>query len=184
MDDDHIVRAMGKRRMTDAAYDRKVDSLNESRCLAFQKVLNYNTGRHNSKMHAVESPPKPLRLFINSSAGTGKSHVISVVHEQFECTQIGNGCDCMLMAPTKTDAFNIGGPTIHKLLNLPVEQGRSTTYRKLASARLHGMILLWKTNSYSRKAIILLLHTCGVIYSELVKLTINDDKQHLLSSAG
>ena len=42
-DDDRTVRAMGQRRMTDADYHRKVDSLNESQCLAFQKVLNYTT---------------------------------------------------------------------------------------------------------------------------------------------
>ena len=83
-DDDRTVRAMGQRRMTDAEYRRKVDSLNESQRLAFQKVLNYTTARHEYQMHAVESPPEPLRLFITSGAGTGKSHVISVVHEHFE----------------------------------------------------------------------------------------------------
>ena len=35
-DDDRTVRAMGQRRMTDADYHRKVDSLNESQRLAFQ----------------------------------------------------------------------------------------------------------------------------------------------------
>ena len=36
-DDDRTVRTMGQRRMTDAEYHRKVDSLNESQRLAFQK---------------------------------------------------------------------------------------------------------------------------------------------------
>ena len=78
-DDDRTVRAMGQRRMTDAEYHQKVESLNESQRLAFQKVLNYTTARHEYQMHAVESPPEPLRLFITGGAGTGKSHVISVV---------------------------------------------------------------------------------------------------------
>ena len=81
-------------------------------------------------MHAVESPPEPLRLFITGGAGTGKSHVISVVHEHFERAQIGDGCACMLVA-----AFNIGGLTIHKAFNLPVEHGKRTAYCKLASER-------------------------------------------------
>ena len=42
-DDVRAVRAMGQRRMTDAEYRRKVDSLNESQRLAFQNVLNYTT---------------------------------------------------------------------------------------------------------------------------------------------
>ena len=42
-DDDRTVRAMG---MTDAEYRRKVDSLNESQRLAFQKVLNYTYNYH------------------------------------------------------------------------------------------------------------------------------------------
>ena len=90
-------------------------------------------------MHAVESPPpEPLRLFITGGDGTGKSHVISVVHEHFERA-------CMLMAPTGVAAFNIGGLTIHKALNLPVEHGKRTAYCKLASERLHGMRRLWKS---------------------------------------
>ena len=67
-------------------------------------------------MHAVESPPEPLRRFITGGAGTDKSHVISVVHEHFERAQIGDGCACMLIAPTGVAAFNIGGLTIHKAL--------------------------------------------------------------------
>ena len=116
---------MGQRCLTDAEYHRKVDSLNESQSLAFQNVLNYTTARHGYHMHSVESPPEPLRLFITGGTGTGKSHVISVVHEHFERAHIGDECACVLMA-------------LHKALNLTVEHGRSTTYYKLASERLHG----------------------------------------------
>ena len=40
------VCAMGQRFLTDAEYHRRVDSLNESQRLGFQKVLNYTTARH------------------------------------------------------------------------------------------------------------------------------------------
>ena len=62
-DDDRTVHAMGQRRMMDAEYRRKFDSLNESQRLAFQNILNYTTARHEYQMHAVESPPEPLRFF-------------------------------------------------------------------------------------------------------------------------
>ena len=66
--------------------------------------------------------------------------MISVVHEHSERAQIGNGCAFMLMTPTGVASFNIGGLTIHKALNLPVEHGKRTAYCKLASERR-----LWKS---------------------------------------
>ena len=134
--DDHTICTMGQRRMTDAAYDQKVHSLNKSQSLAFQKVWNCTTAQHEYQMHAVESPPEPLRFLITCGAGTGKSHMTSVVHERFERAQIGNGGACMLMAES---AFNIGGFTTHKALNLPVERDRSANYRMLVSERFHSM---------------------------------------------
>ena len=70
--------------------------------------------------------PNPLCIFITRSAGTGKSHVISVIKEHLEHAHIGDENACVLMAPTGVAAFNIGGLTIHQSLNLPVEHGNST----------------------------------------------------------
>ena len=69
-------------------------------------------------MHAVESPPQPLRLFITGGAGTGKNHMNSVVHEHFERAKIGDRYPCMLMAPTGVAALYIEGLTIHKSAQL------------------------------------------------------------------
>ena len=80
--------------------------------------------------------PNPLRIIITGGAGTGKSHVISVIKEHLERAHIGDGNACVLMAPTGVVAFNIGGLTIHRALNLPVEHGNSTAYRKLGAEKL------------------------------------------------
>lgn len=53
-------------------------------------------------MGNFESMPSPLRKFITGGAGTGKSHV--------------------LMAPTGVTIFKVGGLTIDRSFNLPVEQ--------------------------------------------------------------
>ena len=74
--------------------------------------------------------PSHVRMFITGGAGTGKSLVISVIKEHLERSHIGAGKACVLMAPTGVAAFNIGGLTIHRALNLPVEHGNSTSYRK------------------------------------------------------
>ena len=83
-------------------------------------------------------------MFITGCAGTGKSHVISVIKEHLERAHIGAENACVLMAPTGVAAFNIGGLTIHRALNLPVEHGNSTTYRKLGAERLKELRQSWK----------------------------------------
>ena len=73
--------------------------------------------------------PSPFRMFITGGAGTGKSHMMSVIKEHLERADIGAANACILMAPTGVAAFNIGGLTIHRAPNLPEEHGNSTTYR-------------------------------------------------------
>ena len=136
--------------------------------------MNYTTARH-------EYQPEPLRLFITGSAGTGKSHVISVVHEHFEHAQIGDGCDCMLMASTRVAAFNIGSLTIHKVLNLPVEHGKRTAYRKLASERLYGMRRLWKsvTTIIIDEISVVSYQTLNFVHQRLSEIEDTDDTEVL-----
>ena len=109
---------------------------------------------------------------------TGKSHVISVVHEHFERAQIGDGCACMLMAPTGVAAFNIGGLTIHKA---PVEHGKRTAYRKLASERLHGMRRLWKsvTTIIIDEISMVSYQTLNFVHQRLTEIKGTDDTEVL-----
>ena len=86
-------------------------------------------------------------MFITGGAGTGKSHVISVIKEHLERAHIGAGNACVLMAPTGVAAFNIGGLTA---LNLPVEHGNSTTYRKHEAERLKELQHSLCQNHYNR----------------------------------
>ena len=99
---------------------------------------------HNYQMGILEAPPWPLRLFITGGAGTGKSHVISVIREHLERTHLGAGKRCILMAPTGVAAFNICGLTIHRALNLPVEHSRSTRYCKLSADKLDMLRRDWR----------------------------------------
>ena len=50
-------------------------------------------------MGTRNTPPESLRLFITGGAGTGKSHVISVIKEQLEHAHLGVVEACILMAP-------------------------------------------------------------------------------------
>ena len=93
-------------------------------------------------MGESNSLPEPLHLFITGGAGTGKSHLISVIKEHIERSHTGSQNACMLVAPTGVAAFNIGGLTIHYAFSLPVKHGNFTRYTKLSAEKLHQLRLL------------------------------------------
>ena len=88
------------------------------------------------------------------------------------------------MAPTGVAAFNIGGLTIHKVLNLPVEHGRSTAYRKLASETLHGIRRLWKsvTTNFIDEISMVSYETLNFVHQRLTEIKGTDDTKVLSMS--
>ena len=109
--------------MTDAEYNSKVAGLNDSQREAFDQIVLWTSERHQCFMGESNSLPEPLHLFITGGAGTGRSHLISVIKEHIERSHTGSQNVCMLVAPTGVAAFNIGGLTIHYAFWLPVEHG-------------------------------------------------------------
>ena len=85
---------------------------------------------------------QPLHMFVSGVGGTGKSFLIKTVRalvsklwgEETRSTL------CAVTAPTGLAAFNVGGVTIHRLLQLPIEhEGRGAGYWKLAKETLKIM---------------------------------------------
>jgi len=142
--DDRDNNLLSRLRMTDHEYQEKVSSLNDTQKVAFDHVVQYTRARHQYFMRETDTLPEPLHLFITGGAGTGKSHVISVIKEHIERAHTGSQNACMLMAPTGVSAFNIGAVTAHRALCLPVEHNSSTRYTKLSAERLQELRLLWK----------------------------------------
>ena len=70
--------------MTDAEYNNKVAGLNDSQRDAFDRVVQYTRACHQYYMRQRESLPESLHVFITGEAGTGKSHLISVIKEHIE----------------------------------------------------------------------------------------------------
>ena len=74
---------------------------------------------------------KPLRLFISGVGGTGKSLLI----EAIKCLvddiwhPKSGAMMCAIVAPTGIAAFNVGGLTIHRLFQLPIEHEGKTAVR-------------------------------------------------------
>ena len=89
----------------------------------FDTLKNYSS---TTSKYMMTPPPKDFHLFVTGGAGTRKSHVIRVIKEHLERSVSGgpNKHTCMLMAPTGVAAFNIGGLTIHRALQLQVKHNR------------------------------------------------------------
>ena len=107
--------------------------------LAFDSSIN--------RFHCLQiENTEPLRMFISGCGSTGKSYLIKTV-KTWVCTATDKRV--AVTAPTSVAAFNINGLTIHWLLQLPVEHGKTPQHRplsddsfKIIRQRLHNWILL------------------------------------------
>ena len=162
-------------------YDARVSSLNESQRALYEKIVEYTRAVLEYRMGKRESMPNPLRIFIIGGAGTGKSHVISVIKEHLERAHISDWNACILMVLTGVSAFNIGGLTMHQALNLPVEHGNSTAYRKLGVERLKELRQSWKNvNTVIIDEISMVSYqTTSFIHKRLTEIKGTDDTEEL-----
>lgn len=89
-----------------------VESMNQDQRRIFDSVFQ-----------SVKNGKEICRKFVTGEAGTGKSFVIKcIVHAvRGELKK-----DVAILAPTGIAAFNIGGMTMHRLLQLPVEHKKGT----------------------------------------------------------
>ena len=144
-DDDDAIGAVSRHTLSDSDFRQLVSSLNEQQRVPFDRVVRYTRELHQYKMKRRDEPPEAFQIFITGGAGTGKSHVIRSIKEHLERSVLG-GPDkhaCMLMAPTGVAAFNIGGLTIHRAMQLQVEHGRVARQLPLSALALHDLSTLW-----------------------------------------
>ena len=145
-DDDDAIGALSRQILSERDYRQLVLSLNEHQSVPFDRVVRYTRELHQYNVKVCDDPPEPFLLFATGGAGTGKSHVIRAIKEHLERSVSGgpNKHACMLKAPTGDAAFNIGGPTIHRALQLQMEHGRLARQISLGAPALHDLRDLWK----------------------------------------
>ena len=74
-------------------------------------------------------------MFVSSVGGTGKSFLIEAIKALVASIWPSDGITCAVAAPTGLAAFNVGGITIHRLFQLPVEhEGKAAGYWLLPKA--------------------------------------------------
>ena len=75
---------------------------------------------------------KPLRMFISGVGGTGKSFLIEALKLLVAKIWSNKELTVIVAAPTGLAAFNVGGLTIHRLFQLPIEhEGKTAGYWSL-----------------------------------------------------
>ena len=125
------------------SFDDLVSSLNVDQSRIFRHVKDHleHQVRHESDTCKC-SDWKPLHMFISGVGGTGKSFLIKTIralvseiwHDKTESLL------CAVTAPTGLAGFNVGGVTIHRLLQLPIEhEGRAAGYWRLGKDSLKVM---------------------------------------------
>ena len=95
-----------------------------------QSRIFYNVKSHllHQKRHdkgKCKCDIKPLRMFVSGVGGTGKSLLIEAIKAFIDDLWPSEDLKCAITAPTGLAAFNVGGVTIHRLFQLPIEhEGR------------------------------------------------------------
>ena len=128
--------------------------LNEDQMRIFDKItqhLNHQLEHDTGECKCKEF--KPLHMFVSGVGGTGRSFLIETIRSQVK--QIWkDGLDketiCVVAAPTGLAAYNVGGVTVHRLFQLPIEhKGKTAGYwplskdaQKIMRTKLHALKLV------------------------------------------
>ena len=129
--------------------EEQVDMLNADQRRVFEKVKSHFLHQQLHEGNKCQCNLEPLRMFV--SGGTGKSFLIETIRALVDQLWPSDDLTCAIAAPTGLAAFNVGGTTIHRLLQLPVEhEGKSAMYWSLSKTAQKVM----KTTLRSVKVII------------------------------
>ena len=120
--------------------DDLVSSLNVDQRRIFELIKGHLEHQLQHENDACKcSDLKPLHMFVSGVGGTGKSLLIKNVRALVgEIWRDQNdSLVCAVSAPMGLAAFNVGGVTIHRLLQLPIEhEGTAAGYWRLGTDAL------------------------------------------------
>ena len=133
-DDDPQLIGEAKTAMTDVltmnvnsklSVEERVAMLNDDQRRVFDTVK----GHLHQKCHEQNECScdiKPVRMFVSGVGGTGKSFLIEAIKALVISVWPLDDLVCAISAPTGLAAFNVGGTTIHRLFQLPIEHSSKT----------------------------------------------------------
>ena len=107
-----------------------ISKLNADQMKVFTRVSCAITAQING---VTDDSAAIVRLFVSGCGGTGKSFLIQTIREWvLSATDMG----VAVLGPTGISAVNISGLTIHRMLMLPVEHGKTPNFNFLSDDAL------------------------------------------------
>ena len=124
-----IIDMMATHSSDQLGLDERVAMFNGDQRRIYDSAMNHLHHHNEGDCHY---DIKPLRLFVSGVGGTGKSFLIEaiklLVHRIWESEEL----TVVVATPTGLVAFNVGGLTIHRLFQLPIEhEGQMAGYWSL-----------------------------------------------------
>ena len=145
------------------ALSDRIGMLNVDQRRIFDKIeahLNHQKLHESKQCNCTDY--KPLLMFISGVGGTGKSFLIEAIKAQVAEMWSSTDSDaitCAVAAPTGLAAFNIGGVTVHRLFQLPIEHSKKAEY--------------WALNKDAQKSMRQALHSVKLIIIDEISMLSN-----------
>ena len=119
----------------DLSLEDRINMLNADQRRVLDKIHNHLLHQQQHEANQCSCEFKPLHMFLSGVAGTGKSFLIETIKALISSMWASDDLTCAITAPTGLAAFNVGGNTIHRVLQLPIEhEGKSASYWSLPKA--------------------------------------------------
>ena len=115
------------------SFEDRIAMLNADQRRIFDSVDSHLQQQKQHETGECQCDFKPLRMFVSGVGGTGKSFLIEAIKLLVGKIWPSKEVTVAVAAPTGLAAFNVGGLTIHRLFQLPIEhEGKSAEYWTLS----------------------------------------------------
>ena len=106
--------------------EERVAMLNDDQRRVFDTVKGHLLHQKHHEQNECSCDIKPVQMFVSGVGGTGKSFLIEAIKALVISVWPLDDLVCAIAAPTGLAAFNVGGTTIHRLFQLPIEHSAKT----------------------------------------------------------